>query len=105
MSDTKWCAGLLVASGMHHLLACRSRCARARPRLLPLPRARFRGRIGFFADFEIPHWPADIDHARDPAANVTRKDIVEMRLDPRDFIFVRPNSIQIGAVRAREEIG
>ena len=28
-----------------------------------------------------------------------------MRLDPRDFVFVRPNTVEIGAVRPREQIG
>src|SRR5437764_442869 len=39
---------------------------------------RFRGCVRLFADLKIPHRSTDIDHAGDAAANVARKDIVQM---------------------------
>src|SRR5438270_1568973 len=54
---------------------------------------------------EIPKRSADIDHARDAATNVARENIVEVRLDPRDFVFVGANVVQIGDVWSREQIG
>ena len=66
---------------------------------------RFRGRIRRFAHLEIPHRPADIDHARDSATNVAREDIIEMRLDPRDLVLVWPHTVEVSAIRAREQIG
>ena len=65
---------------------------------------RFRSCVGFLADLEIPHRSADINHAGDAAANVAREHVVEMRFDPRDFVFVRANAVEIGAVRTREQI-
>jgi hypothetical protein len=58
----------------------------------------------FFAHLEIPHRSADIDNAGDSAANVAREYVVEMRLDPDDFVFVGTNTVEIGAVGPRKQI-
>src|ERR1051326_7789579 len=55
----------------------------------------------FFAPLEVPHRPTDIDHAGDAASDVTREDIVQMRLDPGDLVFVRPHAVEIGAIATR----
>ena len=54
---------------------------------------RFRSRVGSFAHLEIPKRSADIDHARDPTADITRKRVVQMRLDPGNFIFVGADAV------------
>src|SRR5207244_1797091 len=65
---------------------------------------RFGSRIRLFAGFEIPERSADVDHACDSTANIAREDVVEMRFDPRNFVFIRPNAVQIGTVRSSEEV-
>src|SRR2546423_472512 len=57
------------------------------------------------AHSEIPKRSADIDHAGDSAMNVAREDIVEMRLDPRDFVFVCADTVEIGDIRSCKQIG
>src|SRR5439155_4061275 len=63
---------------------------------------RFSSRVGNLSDFEIPKRSADIDDAGDAAADIARECVVEMRLDPRDLIFVRPDAVQIDAIGARK---
>ena len=67
-------------------------------------RGAFCGRIRVLADLEVPQWSADINDAGDSAANVAREDIVQVTFDPRDFVFVRANAVEIGAIRPREQI-
>src|SRR4029077_5164430 len=59
---------------------------------------------GLLADLEVPHRSANINDAGYAAADVAREDVVEMRFDPRDFVLVRANAVEIGAVRPREQI-
>ena len=37
-----------------------------------------RGRIRCLPDLEIPHWPADIDHAGDAAAEIAREYVIQV---------------------------
>src|SRR4029077_11864217 len=65
---------------------------------------RFRRCVGLLADFEVPHRSADINDAGYAAANIARELVVEMRFDPRDFLFVRAHTVEIRAVWPREQI-
>src|SRR5262249_1135864 len=55
-------------------------------------------------DLKIPHWPADIDHAGDSASDVAREIVIEVRLDPRNFVFIWADAAEIGAVGPREQV-
>ncbi len=65
---------------------------------------RFRRRARFFADFEIPHRPAVIDHAGDSASQITREHVIQVRFHPCDFLPVRSHAAQIGDVRPGKQI-
>ena len=66
---------------------------------------RFGGGVRALAHLEIPHRAADIDHARDPAAEIASENVVEMRFDPRDFVLVGADAGQIDHIRPGEDIG
>ena len=66
---------------------------------------RFRRRIRDLPHLEIPHRSPDINHAGDAAAQITRKDVIQMRFDPCDFVGIWPDLGEIRRIRPGEQIG
>src|SRR5439155_11621942 len=56
------------------------------------------------AHLKIPKWPANIDDRRDPAAQIPCERVVQVRLDPCDFVFVGADAVKIDNVRPREQV-
>lgn len=63
------------------------------------------GGTGLFSHLEIPERAADIDDTRNPAAEIAREGVFQVRFDPGHLLSIRAHFRQVDDIRPGKKIG